>query len=374
MARRRIAFAVHALDDILAYATEFLKALRSRGCDVLCLAEDSADPALQSKCTDFLAEHKITFRPLEGTGGGHWAPAALRTLMQYKTVLSEWRADVLLCSGLDVAAYAVPAARRAGVTRCVTICSELPDFLRPTVSRDGSRMARLAVQFALKSSDHIVVHNAAHQRSLQDAGLIHHDQAQCVVPGWGVDLDTIAAQPMPDLKDGLVFAMVARQQSVRGCLNYLDAIQRIAPSLPNARFVFQAMAGKRDFDISACGPLQANFDYRPANGSCQEAIQQSHVFVYPSHSEGLAHELQVALAVGRPIITTDVPGCRDSVDETVNGILIERGNVKALGDAMLRLASRPQMWPALARASRAKAKSHFGQTEVHEKLIEIVGA
>lgn len=374
MARRRIAFATHSLDDVASRAHRFLKSLRSSDHDVLCIAEPSQDAAIQGHATDFLAEQKITFRPIEKSAARIRAHEAYRVLKTYKTILSEWRADVVLVCGADVAAYAVPAARQAGVARCVSICDELPAFLRPAAADSASRVARWATQFALRSSDHVVVWNEANLRTLQDAGLTKPTQPVTVVPGWGVALEEVKAQPLADTRDEIVFIMVARQQAVRGCLNFLDAVKRVAAELPTARFVLQAVPGQKDFDLSSYGPLRADFEFRPVEQCYADAIVNGHVFVYPSHSEGMAHEVQLALALGRPVIATDTPGCRECVDETVNGILVERGNVKALCEAMLRMAALKQLWPAMARASRAKAERHFGQRDVHDTLFRILEA
>jgi glycosyltransferase involved in cell wall biosynthesis len=80
-----------------------------------------------------------------------------------------------------------------------------------------------------------------------------------------------------------------------------------------------------------------------------------------------------ALAMGRPVITTNAPGCRDTVDERVNGCLVSPGDPAALAAAMQTFLKRPDLIPHLARASRAKAERRFDATAVNATLIQILG-
>jgi glycosyltransferase involved in cell wall biosynthesis len=80
-----------------------------------------------------------------------------------------------------------------------------------------------------------------------------------------------------------------------------------------------------------------------------------------------------AMAAGRPIITTNVAGCRDTVDERVNGCLVEAGNARALAEAMESFLKRPDLIPPIARASRAKAERFCGIETVNNGLLAALG-
>lgn len=373
MGKPRIAIAARSLDDVLVRLPGLIKAVRARGAEILCIAASSDDPKTQTQCIDFLTQQKITYRLIEQTAKGSQARNAYRKFEQLRSYLVDWRTETLLCCDTELAVYAVPAGRRAGAARCVAVCDMLPEFLQPHATRNARPVARFALRWALTSSDHVSFHNTGHKAALLDNKLVNPSQNISVLPGWGVSVEATKAQPLPELGDSLTFVMAARQQAVRGCLNYLDAIKRAALDLPKARFVFQAVPGRRDFDVSSAGPIPANFEYRGQDCSLHDTLKAAHVFVYPSHSEGMASELLTALAVGRPVITTDMPGCRECVDETVNGILVERGNVKALADAMVRLAGRRKLLASMARASRIKAEKRFAQSRVHDELFQILG-
>jgi glycosyltransferase involved in cell wall biosynthesis len=80
-----------------------------------------------------------------------------------------------------------------------------------------------------------------------------------------------------------------------------------------------------------------------------------------------------AMAAGRPIITTNVAGCRDTVDERVNGCLVEPGNARSLAEAMESFLKRPDLIPPIARASRAKAERFCGIETVNNGLLAALG-
>ncbi len=102
-------------------------------------------------------------------------------------------------------------------------------------------------------------------------------------------------------------------------------------------------------------------------------LAQCHIFVYPSHAEGMPQPVLEAMAAGRPIITTDVAGCRDTVDERVNGCLVKAGDARALAAAMESFLKRPDLIPSIARASRAKAERFCGIETVSGSLLAALG-
>jgi glycosyltransferase involved in cell wall biosynthesis len=97
-------------------------------------------------------------------------------------------------------------------------------------------------------------------------------------------------------------------------------------------------------------------------GSC-------HVFVYPSHAESMPLPVLEAMAAGRPIIATNVPGCRDTVDERVNGCLVAPRDPHKLAAAMESFLKRPDLIAPIARASRAKAERFCAIEDVTAGLL-----
>lgn len=102
-------------------------------------------------------------------------------------------------------------------------------------------------------------------------------------------------------------------------------------------------------------------------------ITKTSVFVLPSYREGVPRSTQEAMAIGRPIITTDVPGCRDTVVDGVNGFLVPKWNVDALVEKMVFFIENPEQINIMGQESYKIACEKFDVHTVNKKLFEILG-
>ncbi len=102
-------------------------------------------------------------------------------------------------------------------------------------------------------------------------------------------------------------------------------------------------------------------------------IASSHVFVLPSYREGVPRSTQEAMAIGRPVITTDVPGCRETVVDGVNGFLVERWNPQALAEKMLYFIEYPEQIESMGYESYKIAKDKFDADKVNKRLLNMLG-
>ena len=266
------------------------------------------------------------------------------------------------------------AARKAGVARAVSLVNGLPEHgLSGGAGEDG--MAARHYARAFKASDAIIVHNGDDARRLRDRGVVPDGLPITAVAGAGVDLDHHGVQPLPPLGNGLVFLMIARLGRSRGVGEYAAAARAVKARAPGARFLLagpegtgadavtlQAI-GAADGSIEVLGPLD---DVRPTLG-------RAHVYVYPSRAEGMPRSVLEALAAGRPVITTSTPGCRETVDERVNGCLVPPGDEERLAEAIQSFLKRPDLIPAMARASRIKAERRFDARDVNRVLLDVLG-
>ena len=120
--------------------------------------------------------------------------------------------------------------------------------------------------------------------------------------------------------------------------------------------------------------LQENlFEYPGHVSNIQDWIKDTSVFILPSYREGVPRSTQEAMAIGRPIITTDVPGCRETVIDGVNGFLVPKWNIQALADKMCYFIEHPEQVNIMGMRSREIAQEKFDVNRVNEKLFEIMG-
>jgi glycosyltransferase involved in cell wall biosynthesis len=112
-------------------------------------------------------------------------------------------------------------------------------------------------------------------------------------------------------------------------------------------------------------------DYLGETDDVRPFIRAAHVSVLPSfYGEGVPRSLLEALAIGRPIITTDMPGCRETVVDGVNGFMVPARDAAALADAMAKLIARPSEVERMASASRALAEDRFDVRKVNRVILE----
>jgi glycosyltransferase involved in cell wall biosynthesis len=358
----RIALVAPSLEAAAVLRHDLIAWLADRGHRVLCLTPPG--PAKYA-------------RILRGLGAMHrnieLQNTPLRMFDDWQTTkalveqFKDWQPNIAVAFGLRTMTLASIAARRADVPRVVSLVNGLPND-----GVDGVGRRRFAL--AARLNDALVFHNRENAATLARQGVLPPGVPTLVVPGSGIDLVRFPAAPLPDVDHGVRFLMLARLERRRGVTEYKAAAERLKGHWPDAAFQFAGPASASPDALSPeeltdegvveyLGPLD---DVRQALGAC-------HVFVYPSHWEGMPRAVLEALATGRPVITTRTPGCKDAIDETVNGCLVPPGDAAALADAMETYLKHPGLIASGARAARLKAERRFDARDVNAKIAALLG-
>jgi glycosyltransferase involved in cell wall biosynthesis len=178
--------------------------------------------------------------------------------------------------------------------------------------------------------------------------------------GIGVDLNEWAVVPIS--LEPVSFIMVARLLREKGVYEYIDAIRLLRPQYPNIRFY---LVGSTDLNPGSVHAttiqewVNSGFVECPGHVEVRPWIERSSVFVLPSYREGVPRSTQEAMAMGRPVITTDVPGCRETVIDNENGFLIPAGDAPALASAMQKFIENPTSIRKMGLRSRELAEVKF---------------
>lgn len=363
-ALKRVAIIGASGQQLCALRGGLMAGMRANRHSVACFAND-----FQAGSDQALEALGVAPRVLAPVPPGFSLFAERRCVVALARELDAWRPHVVVAaSGSEMGLRAVKAARRAHASKIVVIVSEVP---AKGANEAGLKMtARM-----LERADLAVFHNADDPRTMKKRGMLPADLAYVIVPGGGVDLDTHPVQPLPPLGAGLMFLMISRLDTAKGVLDFCEAARLLKARAPSARFNLAGPPGDGPTGLKADAVaryadcvtyLGALGDVRPALGGC-------HVYVYPSHAEGMPRSVLEAMAAGRPVITTAVAGCRETVDERINGCLVAPSDPAALAAAMESFLKRPDLIPSIARASRAKAERRFDARAVHETLLSAMG-
>lgn len=204
-----------------------------------------------------------------------------------------------------------------------------------------------------------------------------HDDNLCLIRGAGINVDTFTHQPFPE-SETVRLTLVARMLKDKGVGEFLLAAKQLMKKGVKAEFVLVGDVDEKNPNSYTHQALsaqanEAGVKWQGPSNDVFSVWVHSHVSVLPSYREGLPKSLLESAAVGRPIITTDVPGCREVVQEGKNGFLVPLYSVDALADAMQTLIENEALRQEMGEASRALAETAFSSYKVNEMTVNLYG-
>ncbi|SLJ83942.1 glycosyltransferase family 4 protein [Psychrobacter sp. DAB_AL43B] len=234
----------------------------------------------------------------------------------------------------------------------------------------------LLYKLALPQLNKLIFLNSDDSKDLLDKYNIKVKQAE-ILGGIGLDLADYAYQPVINIERPIKFIFVGRLLKEKGIHDFIAAAQIVKEKYPQTQFTVLGA-----IDASNLGALkQLELDKLVASrivnypgkvDNVHDWLVDSDVFVLPSYREGLPLSTQEAMAIGRAVITTDVPGCRDTVIDAVNGFLVEKWNPKALAEKMIYFIENPEQIVTMGYESYKMAQEKFDANEVNKHLLAIL--
>jgi glycosyltransferase involved in cell wall biosynthesis len=230
------------------------------------------------------------------------------------------------------------------------------------------------LKFLLHSkSVHVVIENPDDLNSLVNDGFVEPSQIS-LIRGAGVNL--IEFPFHPEMPGPIVVTLVSRILRDKGVLEFIEAASRLRLSAPDV--VFQIVGEPDPGNPSAIQQSEidswkslSNVKFLGRRNDIASILRDSHVVCLPSYREGLPKALLEALSCGRPIITTDVPGCREVCNDGVNGLLVPARDSIALSKAIEKLALDAEMRQAMGRAGRLRAETEFSNEIVCAQTLDL---
>ncbi|HTC85591.1 MAG TPA: glycosyltransferase family 4 protein [Candidatus Acidoferrum sp.] len=217
--------------------------------------------------------------------------------------------------------------------------------------------------------------NPDDERLFRSLGIVGRRGQRIVrIGGSGVNLVRFEVARLPS--GPITFLMIARLIRDKGVAEYVEAARRVRLQRPDVRFL---LVGPLDPNPSAFN--QADVDAWVASGvveylgSTQDVrpfIAEATIYVLPSYGEGMPRSVLEAMAMGRPIVTTDVPGCRETVVPGRNGMLVPVRDAVALADALLQLIASDRL-AEMGAESRRLAEERFDVRVVNRTIVEAMG-
>jgi len=383
----RIALVINTSWNIWNFRRGLVRALRAAGHEVLAVAPPDAYSArleteLGCRYVPVLMENKGA-NPLRD----------LRLTRALLAIYRRERPDVVLHFTIKPNIYGTLAARLAGVPSLNNVSGLGTVFL---VENLVSRVARGLYRVAFRYPKKVFFQNADDQRLFIDLGLVAAARTG-LLPGSGVDLARFRPQPGPEKLSGapFVFLMVARILYEKGIVEYFVAARQLRAELGAGRVRCQLL-GALD-EAGGVGVPRATFEqwlaeaagaveYLGTSDDVAPHLHRADGVVLPSYREGTPKTLLEAAACGKPLVTTDVPGCRDTVplndgddrdgrddQHGRNGYRCRPRDAADLAANMRSLAELPPAeLAAMGRASRALAETRFDENLVLNAYLKAI--
>lgn len=314
--------------------------------------------------------------PLERRGTSIRADLAYCGVL--KRILRSAGPDALLTYTIKPNIWGAFAAASAGITSYAMVTG-LGYAYTGTGVRPGARerltlfAARQLYRSATRRNRRVIFQNPDDRDDFIRVGGLADPAKARVVNGSGVDMAHYARAPLPDAP---IVLMIARLLSSKGTREYAAAATALRQRHPAARFL---LVGPFDEGPDSIGReevrqwLTRGVEYLGSTDDVRPLIAQARIYALPSYREGTPRSVLEAMAMGRPIVTCDVPGCRETVEHGVNGLLVPARDPRALADAIDHLLRNPAEAQAMGDAGHALVVRKYDVQKVNRSIMDIMG-
>ncbi|MBQ0725768.1 MAG: glycosyltransferase family 4 protein [Thalassolituus oleivorans] len=376
---KRIVIIGTLASGVLGFRKDLIKNLVEAKYEVYVLAVDYSDNTK-------LAVQKLGAIPLDYKldRAGLNPIADISNLVSLIIILKRLKPNTVFSYFIKPAVYGSIAARFANVPNIVSMIEGMGYVHTPSVSGFSfkkkvlQRVQTLMFMFSLPLCRKILVLNCDDQRDICRVPLLNSEKVILLGP-IGLNLSDYEYSPISKIDEETIrFIFVGRLLEEKGINQYLLAAKKVKLMYPKSEFV---VIGSFDRDNPAGLPEDelrmyvedGTITYPGFVDNVADWISNCHVFVLPSfYREGVPRSTQEAMAIGRAVITTDSAGCRETVEDGVNGFLIPRWDVEALSNAMIEFIKSPEKCIEMGEKSYLKACREYDASLINPRLVRLL--
>jgi glycosyltransferase involved in cell wall biosynthesis len=324
-----------------------------------------------------LARLGVRFQSLPLNRAGLNPLQDLRSLWVLTRIIRCQRPDVVLSYTIKPIIY---GSLGASLARVGTISSMITgrgsNFSTETPQqRMLSLLAKSLYRLGLNSNRVVFFQNPDDLRLFIEHKIVTAANHPTLINGSGVDLEYYTPASLPA---NVSFLLIARLLRAKGICYYADAARQLKSRYPQARFFLVGGRDKSSRGVPAAEVdhwvSQGWIDYLGQLDDVRPAIAAASVYVLPSYyGEGVPRSILEAMAMGRPVITTDAPGCRETVLPGQNGYLVPLHDSVQLAETMERFIANPACISPMGIASRRLAEKKFDVREINRTILQSLG-
>lgn len=366
----------NASPGLIIFRKELIQTLSAQGHKVYCFAIDFTDATrdqiknLGGIPVDY-SLNRTGLNPLRD----------IRDTWALSRQLKEIKPDLMFSFFAKPVIYGSLAAKLAGVPKRIGMLEGLgftfteQPFSLPLKTKLIRWVQVQLYRLSVPLLDKIIFLNPDDPKDLLEKHSIKAKQAE-VLGAIGLDLTDYAFVQPNTLKHRFIF--IGRLLAEKGINEYIGAAKLVKQQYPDAEFVVLGgldegnPGGLKKAQLEAL--IKENIIIYPGHvDDVPRWIAEASVFVLPSYREGVPRSTQEAMAIGRAVITTDVPGCRETVEHGVNGFIVPRCDEKALAKTMIKFIENSELIEKMGLESYRIAQEKFDVVEVNKKLVQILG-
>ncbi|MBG9452124.1 glycosyltransferase [Cytobacillus firmus] len=320
-------------------------------------------------------KYNIDYRQLYVERNGMNPLKDLKTLRYLYTFIKHEKPDKVFAYQAKTVVYGSIAAKLNGVTEVYPLIAGLGSIFRGEGLKNKIVKTVMRIEYwaACKCSKKVFFQNYDDKKEFIRNGLVNESKT-VIINGSGVDLDKFKPTPLPESS---AFLYIGRLIKDKGILEYLEACKQVKRKHPNVRCL---LVGPFDSNPSALKPEELTpylengvIEYFGEQNDVRPFISQCSTYVLPSYHEGTPKTVLEAMAMGRSIITSDAPGCRETVVEGLNGYLVKTKDIKGLSSKMEYFITNHQVCNNMGKESANIAREKYDVKIVNESIMQTMG-
>ncbi|WP_269687683.1 MULTISPECIES: glycosyltransferase family 4 protein [Halopseudomonas] len=364
-------------ESLVNFRGELLREIVSAGMQVNVVAPDFHTSI---KSFDLLSSWGVKCHSLKLSRTGLNPLSDIKSCLALFRLVAAIRPSFVLCYTVKPVIYGMLASWLVGRNRRYALITGL-GYAFTQEAKGRRRLVQLLVKMlyrlSLGKADLVFFQNPDDEALFRSLNILSAESKSVILNGSGVNLDFFCFKSIGERAAPTSFLMTARLLSDKGVREYVAAARIVRQTYPRIRF---DLLGGLDNNPTAICEAELNSwvadgvisylgrvsDVRPSIASCS-------VFVLPSYREGTPRSVLEAMAMGRPIITTDAPGCRETVIDGENGFLVPVKSVDALVEAMTRFIEDPDLAARMGKRSREIAEDKYDVHKVNAVMLKEMG-
>ena len=367
----KLIIVVNELRFFLSHRLPIALAARDAGYEVHIASRSGTIDEVEQLNQELLQFHPISFHR---SSMGLWQE--LETLRELRRLYKEIQPDIVHHVTIKPVLYGTLVARWVGGIQILNAISGLGYFFIAQGWKSSIRKTLLLwVYRAILHSKKvwILFQNPDDQALFSQYKIIYPEHA-FKIKGSGVDLQQFAYSSIP--KGRIKIVLVARMLWDKGVGDFVESATALTQQGLDADFLLVGSVDPGNPESISVEQLEewnrsGVVKWLGERADIAQLLAESHIVVLPSYREGLPKSLIEAAAVGRPIVTTDVPGCREVVKDGENGFLVPAKDAKKLAVAIQKLINNPKLLTSMGKKSRLMAEQEFSIQQIVEQTLKL---